>query len=296
MSLNGWLNVDKPAGLTSYGVIARIKKITGRCRIGHAGTLDPLATGVLPIALGQATRTVEYLHQLSKTYQADIELGTATDTYDAEGRITFTADASAVTLSQVAAALKGFSGSIEQIPPMYSALKLNGRPLYELARRGETAELKPRAVTIFRLDLLEFTSPVVRIEVECSGGTYIRSLAYDLGQALGVGAHLKKLRRTAYGCFNIGQAVALDELTDVGGVAAALLPLDHGLDLLPRLMLDAAMSASLSHGVVTPELRAQLAEGQAYRLYAAEGVLTAIADLTGPELRLKVFGAAQPGE
>ncbi|MGI2335159.1 MAG: tRNA pseudouridine(55) synthase TruB [Dehalogenimonas sp.] len=296
MGLNGWLNVDKPAGMTSYGVIARIKKITGRCRIGHAGTLDPLATGVLPIALGQATRTVEYLHQLSKNYQADIELGSATDTYDAEGRVTFTADPSAVTYNDVVAALKPFTGIIQQTPPLFSALKLNGRPLYELARRGETVEIKPRTVTIYRLELIEFVTPVVRIEVECSGGTYIRSLAHDLGQTLGVGAHLKQLRRTGYGCFDITHSVTLDGLGTNEAVAASILPLDHGLDFLPRIILDTTTAESISHGVVTAELRAQFAEGQAYRLYSADGCLAAIADLTGTELRLKVFGDKPPGE
>ena len=289
MSLNGWLNIDKPAGMTSYQVIARLKRLTGRSRIGHAGTLDPLATGILPVALGQATRTVEYLHQVSKSYRALIQPGITTDTYDAEGRVTATADASAVSLEAVNNALKPFLGIIRQVPPIYSALKQNGRPLYELARNGEKVEAKERLVTIYRLELTAFTPPLVTIEVECGSGTYIRSLAYDLGQALGVGAHLKNLERTSYGLFDIKQAIALDSLQSVEDICANLLPVDIALSALPVLEVNEPEAAQIACGVVSPEITAKLTGHNAYRLYKQDEQLLAIADMAGDELRLKVF-------
>ncbi|AKG53769.1 tRNA pseudouridine synthase B [Dehalogenimonas sp. WBC-2] len=288
MSLNGWLNIDKPAGMTSYQVVACLKRLVGRSRIGHAGTLDPLATGVLPVALGQATRTVEYLHQGSKTYHAVIQLGITTDTYDAEGRVTATADASEVSLEAVQNALKPFLGIIRQVPPIYSALKQNGRPLYELARNGEAVEVKERLVTIYRLELTAFTSPLVTIEVECGSGTYIRSLAYDLGQNLGVGAHLKSLRRTVYGQFNIKQAIDLSSLQSLDDISANILSVDTALSVLPLLELNESEAASIACGVVSTEIKARLIGQNAYRLYR-QGRLLAIADSTGDELRLKVF-------
>ncbi|MEN8615056.1 tRNA pseudouridine(55) synthase TruB [Dehalogenimonas sp. THU2] len=295
MGLNGWLNIDKPPGMTSYQVIARLKRLTGRCRIGHAGTLDPLATGVLPVAIGRATRTVEFLHQVSKTYRAVIEFGVTTDTYDAEGAVTARADASNIDRSAVEAALKSFVGKIEQVPPIYSALKQNGRPMYDMARRGEAVEVKARPVTIHCLILVDFASPLVTIDVECGGGTYIRSLAYDLGQGLGVGAHLKSLRRTRYGIFDITQSIPLDNLSSPDDLAAVLLPVDTALAALPSLELDEPAAAKVICGVVTEELSARLTGKQAYRLYRTDGELLAVADTAGEELRLKVFIAHQPG-
>lgn len=294
MVLNGWLNIDKPPGMTSYQVIARLKRLTGRCRIGHAGTLDPLATGVLPVAIGRATRTVEFLHQVSKTYRAVIELGVTTDTYDAEGAVTARADVSGVDRSAVEAALKPFVGKIKQVPPIYSALKQNGRPLYDMARHGEVVEVKPRPVTIHCLNIVDFVSPLVTIDVECGGGTYIRSLAYDLGQGLGVGAHLRSLRRTRYGIFDITQSIPLDNLSSPDDLAAVLLPVETALTALPSLELDETAADRIICGVVPEELLARLTGKQAYRLYQPDGELLAVADMTGEELRLKVFISHQP--
>ncbi|TFG45014.1 MAG: tRNA pseudouridine(55) synthase TruB [Dehalococcoidia bacterium] len=289
VEIQGWLNIDKPAGMTSYQVIARLKRLTGRCRIGHAGTLDPLATGVLPVALGTATRTVEYLHKVPKTYLAVIELGITTETYDAEGRVTATADSSAITRAAVEKALTPFIGNIEQIPPIYSALKQNGRPLYEMARRGEVVEVKARPVTIYSIDVFDFLSSLVTVNVECGGGTYIRSLAHDLGQVLGVGAHLKDLRRTHYGGFDIKQAIELNSLQSLDDVVAKILPVDTALTDLQTLELDETSAAKIICGVVTPEVMERLVGKHAYRLYRENGELLAIADMTGEELRLKVF-------
>ncbi len=289
VAFHGWLNIDKPAGFTSYQVIARLKRLTGQRRIGHAGTLDPLATGVLPVALGQATRTIEFLHQVSKTYRAVIELGAETDTYDAEGVVTFRADALGIGFSAVAAALSAFLGTIQQVPPIYSALKQNGRPLYEMARAGEAVEVGSRTVTIHRLDLIDYASPFVTIDVECGGGTYIRSLAFDLGRALGVGGHLKSLRRTRYGPFDITDAVTLDSLQSAADVEAVLLPSDVALGHLPSLVLDEGTAEEIEHGVVSPEFLSQLIDNRAYRLYRQDGELLAVIDVATEEHRLKVF-------
>jgi len=182
--------------------------------VGHAGTLDPAAIGVLPICLGQATRVVEYLMDGTKVYRAEIELGVATDTYDATGQITHQEDPSAVTAEQVEAALNSFRGVIQQTPPAYSAVKYQGKPLYRWTRAGITVERRSRPARVYRLKLIDFELPVVTVEVECGKGTYIRSLAHDLGQVLGCGAHLQSLVRMRYGPFDIRDAVSVPELEE----------------------------------------------------------------------------------
>jgi tRNA pseudouridine55 synthase len=289
MRFDGWLNIDKPPGMTSYSVIARLKRLTGQRHIGHAGTLDPLATGVLPVAFGRAARTIEFLHQVSKTYRAVIELGVETDTLDGEGKIIFRADASHIDRQAVEIALKPFIGKIEQVPPMFSALKRNGTPLYELARRGETIEIRPRTVTIQRLDLIEYLSPLVTIDVECGSGTYIRSIARDLGQSLGVGAHLKSLRRTMYGIFDLRNSVTLDSLVTSDDVDTAVLPVDFAICHLPYLEIDEVSMEQIVHGIVTPEIRSRISDNIAYRLYRSPGELIALVDVTTDKLRLKVL-------
>ena len=289
MRLDGWLNIDKPSGITSYGVIARLKGLTGQRHIGHAGTLDPLATGVLPIAFGRAARTIEFLHQVSKTYRAIIELGVETDTLDTEGKVIFRAEATHIDREAVQKSLEPFIGIIQQVPPMYSALKKNGTPLYELARRGETVEVKPRAVTIHQLDLIDFTSPFVTIDVECGSGTYIRSIARDLGQTLGVGGHLKSLRRTKYGEFDIQNAVELEALNKVDDLLGRLLPLDFALTHCPVVTLSSEDAEKITHGVLSIEFLSQLNEKASYKVYAPGGDLLAMIDASGTDPRLKVF-------
>lgn len=211
---DGILNVDKPRGETSYRVVARVKRLSGARRVGHAGTLDPDATGVLPVCLGRATRVTRFLMDATKTYRAEIELGTVTDTCDATGKVTRRGDPSGVRREDVEAALAGFRGIIRQTPPMYSAVKHQGRRLYELAREGVEVERKSRPAVIHRLDLLRWQPPVATVEIECGKGTYIRSLAYDLGEKLGCGAHLKSLVRTRYGPFHISRAVSVSQLEE----------------------------------------------------------------------------------
>jgi len=212
--VDGILNINKPPGRTSFSVVAMVRRLSGERRVGHAGTLDPAATGVLPVCLGQGTRVTEYLVDAAKTYRAQIELGVATDTYDASGKITEQGDPSGISREQVESALASFRGTIQQIPPMYSAVKHLGQPLYKLARSGIKVERKSRQAEIYRLEITDWQLPVVTVEVECSKGTYIRSLAHDLGQSLGCGAHLKSLVRLGCGIFVIENAVAVPQLED----------------------------------------------------------------------------------
>jgi len=249
--VNGILNINKPQGKTSYDIVAVVKRLSGEKRVGHAGTLDPLASGILPVCLGQGTRVIEYLADATKTYCAQVLLGIVTDTYDAEGTVTERQDPSHVSREQVALALNSFRGKIQQVPPMYSALKHKGRPLYRLARSGTEIERASRPVEIHRLNLLDWQPPVVTVEVECSKGTYIRSLAYDLGQLLGCGASLKNLLRTRYGPFNLEDAVSLPELEDAfryGYWQSLVYPLDAVLLNYRAVVVDEVMGRSIKNG------------------------------------------------
>jgi len=212
--VDGILNVNKPWGKTSFNVVALVKRLTGERRVGHAGTLDPIATGVLPICLGQGTRIIEFLADATKTYRAQIELGVATDTYDASGKIIQKGDPSGISREQLESALVSFRGLIQQTPPMYSAVKHQGQRLYELARAGLEVERKSRPTKIYNLEIIDWQSPIVTVDVECGKGTYIRSLAHDLGQSLGCGANLKSLIRSGYGPFDIKNAVSVPQLED----------------------------------------------------------------------------------
>ena len=208
---DGLVIVDKPAGWTSHDVVARCRKIFGQKRVGHAGTLDPDATGVLLVGLGGVTRLMRFLTPLRKAYIAELVLGTATSTLDASGSTTGTWDMSSVTLDDVRAAAAKFVGHIEQVPPMVSAVQVGGRRLHEIARAGEEIEREPRPVTVYRYDVAPTEAPgVFAMDVECSSGTYVRTLAADVGTALGGGAHLRNLRRTAIGPFAEQRAVPLE--------------------------------------------------------------------------------------
>ena len=212
MAVSGILNLDEPAGWTSFDVVRFVRGRCGERRVGHAGTLDPAATGVLPVLIGQSTRLVEYLVDATKAYEATIELGVATDTYDGEGDVTARADASGVSREQVEAALEAFRGDFLQVPPAYSALKRDGVPLYKRARRGETVELEPRPVRVYQLYITQWEPPSLSLHVECAKGFYVRSLAHDLGVTLGAGGMLSGLRRSRVGAFRVEDAVGLEEL------------------------------------------------------------------------------------
>lgn len=208
----GFLNIYKPKGMTSHDVVAVMRRLTKIKQIGHTGTLDPFAEGVLPVCIGKATRLIEYLDD-DKEYLATVQFGTATTTYDLEGEVTATSDKK-ITETELLKELENFRGEIQQLPPIYSAIKVKGKKLYEYARKGETVEVQPRTVTIEKLELKNFNEETQTAEllIACSKGTYIRSIAHDLGQNLGCGAHLIKLTRTKAGKFTVEKSVQLDKI------------------------------------------------------------------------------------
>jgi tRNA pseudouridine55 synthase len=271
--MDGILNIDKPQGITSYRVVAVVKRLSGERRVGHAGTLDPLASGVLPLCLGQATRLVEFLADASKTYRAGIELGLTTDTYDASGRVVQRGEPSDIRREQVEKALDSFRGVIRQTPPMYSAIKHRGRKLYELARAGITVDRKSRPVKIHRLDITDFQPPLITAEVECSKGTYIRSLAHDLGQSLGCGAILKSLTRLRYGPFDIKDAVSISRLEEAFGSGYwehFLHPMDCVLTAWPAVVVDEATEQLIRNGLPVA-LSLESSDDRRCRTYTADG-------------------------
>ncbi len=285
----GFLNINKPPGMTSHDVVAWLRRTLHLKKIGHAGTLDPLATGVLVMCLGAATRLSEYVMASTKRYQAVVQLGVVTDTYDAEGSITRTADASQVTQAAVEHALTAFIGDIQQLPPAYSAIKLGGKKLYELARAGKPVELVPRPVTIHAISVLDWQPPQITLDITCSAGTYIRSLAYDLGEALNVGAHLAGLVRTASGQFVLADAVKLTELTEHNWQQQLILA-ETALADWHALTLDAAQADDVLHGRALDG--AQLPEGTLARAHTADGRLLALLLAQGGRWQPhKVFGS-----
>lgn len=245
-TVDGILVLDKPMGISSNRALQRVKHLYNAAKAGHTGSLDPLATGVLPLCLGEATKFSQYLLDADKAYLSTFVLGTVTDTGDAEGQVLEVRDASAITESDVVAALKQFEGEIEQIPSMFSAIKQNGQPLYKLARQGLEVERKPRLIVIEELQLRAFRGgdkPEIDIFMECSKGTYVRSLAEDLGRVLGCGAFVSALRRTRSGPFSIEDSVAIDTLQalmdsgELPAIDALLLPADAALGGLPLVSL-----------------------------------------------------------
>jgi len=249
----GILNLNKRPGPTSHDVVDHVRRLTGIRRVGHAGTLDPLAAGVLLVCIGRATRVAEYLMAGHKVYRARVRLGISTDTYDAEGMVTSEAPVE-VDRAQVEAALSSFRGVIAQVPPVYSAIKHQGTPLHRLARRGVAVEkipLKARQVEILRLELTAWEPPECTLDLTCSPGTYVRALAHDLGQALGCGAHLSGLTRLASGRFRVEDAVTLEEFAEVaaqGRWAALLHPIDAALARFRPLYVDADAARRLCSG------------------------------------------------
>jgi len=260
------LVIDKPQGMTSHDVVNRVRRILRERSVGHLGTLDPMATGVLPLLVGRYTRLAQFFEKAEKSYEGELQLGFSTDTYDVTGEPTSTQSSVQVTLEQVREAAASFLGRIEQTPPPFSAKKIAGVPAYKLARKGQTPELKKVAVEMKALELLDQVGDRVRFKTQVSAGTYIRSMVHDLGRVLGVGAHLVALRRTAAGQFSVEQAISLEELqakaggwsdnqrpiTDIMLTTQEGLPFLHPRELLPQF---AAISANeemlhkISHGM-----------------------------------------------
>jgi tRNA pseudouridine55 synthase len=253
--VSGVLVVDKPVGLTSHDVVQIIRRGTGIRRAGHTGTLDPRASGVLVVLIGPAVRLSEYVSASDKRYQATIRLGSSTDTFDAEGRITSSASVENITEEQFEDILDQYVGEIEQVPPPYSAIKVGGRKAYEMAREGEEVNLEPRVIQVYSLELLDWDSPEAVVDVFCSSGTYVRSLANDLGNALGVGAHLVGLRRTKSGRFTLRDAVPLRRLQEsfvAGDWYKYLIPAAEALAEWPMVELDGDQVELVRHGHRVP--------------------------------------------
>lgn len=280
MSADGILNINKPAGETSFDIVSRVRRWSGEKRVGHGGTLDPLATGVLLVCLGNATRMMEFMAAQPKTYRAEVELGITTDSYDISGRIVSRRDASGITRAQVEHALSRFQGTIAQIPPMYSAIKQRGVPLYKLAREGKELPRAPRPVHIYRLEILDWQPPLVTIEVECGKGTYIRSLAYDLGEALGCGACVRGLVRLKGGSFDVKDAVSVDQLEAAfsdGSWQDLLYPMDEVvLDLGAVIVGQESEQAVRCGRPLSPRQMPQVSGSSYCRAYSVDGRLIAL--------------------
>jgi tRNA pseudouridine55 synthase len=288
VTLSGYLNVDKPLGMTSHDVVGWVRRHLREpdgaklSKVGHAGTLDPLATGVLVVCIGTATRLSEYVMDSTKRYRARVRLGVTTDTYDAAGEILARCDASQITQNDVEAVLPRFIGNIQQIPPMYSAIKQGGRKLYDLARAGETVERPPRPVRIDSLTISDFglfaddqsSGWDFTLDVTCSAGTYIRSLAFDIGEVLGVGAHLAALTRTASGSFVLEKAVTLEALP-ADDWTRYLLPPDAPLNAWPAIRLSAEDALRVRQGQSVREHPSE-ADAQLARAYAPDGQFMAL--------------------
>lgn len=283
-TVSGILNLNKPRGMASFGVVSLVRRLTGVRRVGHAGTLDPIADGVLPVCLGQAARIVEFLVGAPKSYRAAIRLGIATDTYDSEGTVVATGDPQRVTREDLEEALAGFVGEIEQLPPMYSALKHEGRPLYRYARTGKTVARQVRTVTIYRLEIGRYESPVVEVEMEVGRGAYVRAVAHDLGERLGCGAHLEGLSRVRSGPFSLDDAVGLDQFREAverDSWRELLYPADHVLEswyaalLGEQHSLDVRRGRPLALAPTRPEFN-DVALDTPCRAYSHEGDFLAI--------------------
>jgi tRNA pseudouridine55 synthase len=247
--LNGFLVIDKPQGVTSFDVVRTIRRALKVRRVGHCGTLDPMATGVLPVAIGEATRLVEFVMDGVKIYRGTLKLGETTDTQDAEGTILGRCAIDGIDRARIEGVIATLLGPIQQLPPMYSALKRDGVPLYELARKGIEVERALRAIEIYCFKICSIDLPFVTFEVTCSKGTYVRTLAHDLGARLGCGAHLTALRRLQSGSFSEAEAIPLDRLQNESPDAVQLLPVAAALAALPALTLSPEALLRLKNGV-----------------------------------------------
>ena len=277
---NGIISIDKPRGWTSQDVTARLRRVFNTRRIGHGGTLDPMATGVLPVFVGRATRGVEFFEHAVKTYEAVLRFGLTTDTEDITGKV-LTRQEVDLTQEQLEAVLPKFRGDILQVPPMYSALKVNGQKLYDLARKGREVERQPRPITIHRLELVEFTGSEARITVECSKGTYIRTLCKDIGEALGCGACMAALRRVQAGEYTIADSVPLEKLLEESDNG---LPVEHYLKAVdsmfrsyPAAELNEFQERRCRNGNDFP---CKMPEGK-YRVYGKDGAFLALCNCDG---------------
>lgn len=285
--MNGIIIVDKPQGKTSHDIVYFIRRLTGIKKVGHTGTLDPMATGVLPICIGAATKIADMLTLSDKEYVAELILGKTTDTQDAEGQVLSEKKVNC-TEDEIRAAVMSFIGEIEQVPPMYSAIKQNGKKLYELARQGIEVERKPRKVTINSIDILKIDGKSVTIDVSCSKGTYIRTLCEDIGNKLGTGAYMNTLRRIKTGIFDLSQSHTLEELGtlksgDTGTLKEVLIPTDRVFEDLPCIKLNEKQKRSVVNGV---RMTYKGIENQDYRVYDENGEFLCVSKIVDGRLTL----------
>ncbi len=276
--VDGFLVVDKPVGLSSHDVVNRVRRILGTKKVGHTGTLDPFATGVLPIAVGEATKAIQFLDEGHKTYDAVIRLGVSTDTLDITGTVLQQQDATAVTRELLQQQMISLTGEISQLPPMYSAIKQGGQPLYKLARKGIEVERQTRRVVVRSFKLLEFVSPLVTVCVDCSRGTYVRTLADDLGQLLGCGACLTELRRTVSGPFRLEHSMSLEQLAEYAAdeiVEQHQVTIPEALSHLKMIQLDEPELQRLKNGIPPREKLLQSDSGIFCLMYGQQVIAVA---------------------
>lgn len=286
----GIINVYKPTGMTSFDVVRKIKKIANNKKVGHCGTLDPEASGVLPVCIGRATKSIEFIMEDYKVYEAELKLGVVTDTYDREGTV-IEEHSVDVTQNQVREAVYSYVGEIEQIPPMYSALKHNGKKLYELARAGIEVERQGRKITIYNIEILDITIPIVKILIKCSKGTYIRSLCYDIGRTLGCGAMMWSLERHATGSFTKENSININDL-NVINIKEYVLPIDSAFNNYDKIDVDEKFEKLLLNGVVVMDksITANLKDMNHYIVYNKNNTLIGIAYKNELGLKLlKIF-------
>ena len=277
---SGILIVDKPAGWTSQDVVSKLRGVLREKRVGHGGTLDPMATGVLPVFVGRATRAVEFFEHADKTYVATLRLGVTTDTQDTTGTVLQTQPIN-VDEAALRAVLPRFTGVQQQVPPMYSAVKIGGKKLYELARAGKEIERKPREITVFSIELLDFSNDSTCLRVHCSKGTYIRTLCHDIGAALGCGGCMAALRRVQAGAYSIEEAVTLDEIIAHPAPQALLRPVDSLFADLPRLTLTPAQEKCVRNGAA---FSCKPGAGRC-RAYSRDGEFLALCEVTDGTLK-----------
>lgn len=290
--MDGIINILKPPGMTSHDVVNVVRRLTGVRRIGHTGTLDPGASGVLPICVGKATRISEYLLGMDKSYRAELSLGEATDTEDAAGQVVLTKPVPVLTSHCVEQVLMSFLGMGTQLPPMYSAVRVNGKRLYELARRGEVVERQPRQIQIYNIKLLKIRDNTILFDLCCSRGTYVRTLCREIAENLGSVGHMSFLLRTAVGPFLLESAVTFEELaqfTEEGCIINALLPLDMALAHMQAVTVDESQAARLRNGLAVT-LGFIASDGELFRVYDSSQAFLAIAAADKERIKpLKVF-------
>jgi tRNA pseudouridine55 synthase len=285
--MDGVLNINKPGGMTSHDVVQRVRRMLKEKRVGHTGTLDPSATGVLVLCIGKATRIAQYLEAGEKEYRAVMRLGVTTDTLDADGKVLETRCHVPPDRSRILQALQQFLGLVMQIPPAYSAIKIHGVPSYKLARQGKAEPLKPRQVTIHEINLASYEHPLIEIDVRCSKGVYIRTLCADIGEALGCGAHLASLIRTRSGRFGVDQAVSLEQLELLSGngeFQEYFVPLDKALDDIPPVIIGDDASRKILHGNRVSAPVGTIRES-VLRIHGQDGTLLALGREKDGEIR-----------